>query len=103
MRQLTEGNMNDDMLQRILHDLEHQKLEAIGVEQLAKDTIPFMMGILMAVRFTNLSVPQIIATLRTIAHSLSDGMCAGCQDFANRIEKEMNNDFKAWLERSSKE
>lgn len=90
---------NEKELQKILHDLDHQKLEAIGVEILAAQSAMFILTLMATVTVSDkgLDRTQVIASLSTLAKWARDGMCPACVELSERIEHEMERSFQEFM------
>lgn len=90
-------------LDEILHDLDHQKYEAIGVEALANDTKTLMSGILILIQAAGTSNAQDLAILLTLIEILQEKSCARCLELSHRIKRQIIGDFNEFHARKEQE
>lgn len=84
---------NSSELKDILHDLDHQKLEAIGVEQLGNQTKDALSATLDILRIFSLSPAQNIALLNVLSEVLQEAACSKCLDLSFRIQKNLLREY----------
>lgn len=92
----------NDITKKLLHDLDHQAMEAKGVEVLLKECIPLMTVVLMSIRESGLNHAQIFGTLSALPTLLRRTMCERCQEMGGRIEHAMINDFAKFVQEREK-
>ena len=86
-------------LDEILHDLDHQKFEAIGVETLAKQIKPVMSALILILSTAETSNAQDLAVLKMLADILQDRCCIRCLELIYRIKIQFKRDFQEFLSR----
>ncbi len=87
---------NKDELHDVLHDLDHQKYEAIGVEQLAKEAGETMSAVMLIIKFMSTNSAQDLAVLYSLAELMEREMCDKCIDLSTRIRRQIITDFETW-------
>ena len=87
---------DEDDLNDILHNLDHQKYEAIGVERLAKESQPLMSGILLLIRTIQTINAQDLAVISMLNDMLQEKACMRCLDLSLRIKAELMREFAEW-------
>ena len=86
-------------LDDILHDLDHQKYEAIGVEALAEQTKALMSAILLLIQSAHTSNAQDMAILMSLVEILQNKTCSRCLELATRIKTQIFSDFDKFQEK----
>lgn len=81
-----------DPTQEILHKLDHEKLEIIGVEELAAETTSTIMLIGMAAMRLQ-SAAQVIGLLEFTLDKFKRGACDDCRALAVRIAAELSRQY----------
>lgn len=84
--------MTDD-LKDILHELDHQKMEAIGVEQLGHQTKDTISAILVILRIFGHAPSQNIALLNVLSEVLQEAACSKCLDLSLRIQTNLLREY----------
>lgn len=87
----------EDSLREVLHNLEHQKLEAIGVEKLADDSLTLVSTMVILAERTRLSKIQLMAVYSILARWLKDESCEACIEFAARIENQIYKEYQEFV------
>jgi len=85
-----------EQLKDILHSLDHQKWEAIGVEALAKDSATTMQLILLMTKLGNTSLSQDLATFWALKELMEPQLCDDCITLAKRIKNQILADYETW-------
>lgn len=88
---------DDEITKKILHDLDHQKAEAIGVEKLSREGALFVGAITACERVIPLSIVQKGAVYALLAEWSQEGMCPQCLDLTMRIKNELNRSFEEFM------
>lgn len=90
-------NTEDKELKKVLHDLDHQKAEAIGVEKLSHEAALFLAAVTAAEKIIPLSIVQKAAVYALMAEWAQEDMCPMCLDLTTRIKNELNRSFEEWM------
>lgn len=80
-------------LEDILHELDHQKFEAIGVERLSENAKILLAAIVVLLKTANLSSAQDMAILGTLLETLQEQSCSKCLTLGDRIKRHMLTEY----------
>ena len=76
-------------LDDILHKLDHQKLEAIGVESLSEDAKRYIMLVTAVSKVVDLPPPVKLGSFLFLAKVMEEEYCIDCKELAERICSEL--------------
>ena len=95
-------SQRDSELEDILHELDHQKFEAIGIERLSEDAKVMMSAILFLLRTANLSSAQDLAVLSTLLETLQEKSCSKCLALSDRLKRHMIAEYNTYEKKKGK-
>ena len=82
-----------EYVSKVIHDLDHQKYEVIGVENLANECHKLISVLLINLKCAPLTGPQLAASVRALPMMLGCLDCERCDELAERIKNHLVLEF----------